>query len=136
MRPLLGSISVLLAISGCSNAQGRRYGNGTHNTAIYKDPSTSIDARVADLLSRMTIADKTAQLIQGDISKWINITTNAFNYSGLVSEMETGAGSFYVGYPVEQQWITQGIKRAQDYLLRNTTLGIPAFVQTEGIHGF
>lgn len=37
-------------------------------TPIYKDADASIDDRVADLLSRMTIADKTAQLIQGDIS--------------------------------------------------------------------
>ena len=28
------------------------------------------------------------------------------------------------------------MKRAQDYLMQNTTLGIPAMVQTEGIHGF
>ncbi|RDW77702.1 glycoside hydrolase family 3 protein [Coleophoma cylindrospora] len=39
-------------------------------------------------------------------------------------------------YPVPQQWIAEGIKTAQDYLLYNTSLGIPALVQTEGIHGF
>nr|GFD53596.1 hypothetical protein [Tanacetum cinerariifolium] len=44
-------------------------------------------------------------------------------------------GQFYVGYPVEQQWIASGVKRAQDYIQHNTTLGIPALVQTEGIHG-
>lgn len=27
------------------------------------------------------------------------------------------------------------IRYGQDYLLKNTTLGIPALVQTEGIHG-
>ena len=47
--------------------------------ATYKDASASVDARVADLISRMTIGEKTAQLIQGDISNWINTTTNAFN---------------------------------------------------------
>ena len=30
--------------------------------ALYKDPSQPIPARVADLLSRMTLAEKTAQL--------------------------------------------------------------------------
>lgn len=29
-------------------------------------------------------------------------------------------------------WIADNIKRGQDYLLQNTTLGIPALVQTEG----
>jgi beta-glucosidase len=103
---------------------------------VYKNPNASVDARVADLLSRMTIADKTAQLIQGDISNWINTTTDAFNATGLAWNMATRAGQFYVGYPVEQQWISEGVKIAQDYLIHNTTLGIPALVQSEGIHGF
>lgn len=105
-------------------------------TPIYKDPTASVDARVADLLSRMTIQDKTAQLVQGDISNWINMTDDSFNATGLVWNMATRAGSFYVGYPVDQQWIADGVKIAQDYLIHNTTLGIPALVQSEGIHGF
>lgn len=32
---------------------------------LYKDPNAVVDDRVADLLSRMTIEDKRAQLIQG-----------------------------------------------------------------------
>jgi beta-glucosidase len=104
--------------------------------AIYKDPNAPIEARVQDLLSRMTIEDKMAQLMQGDISNWMNTTNDAFNYSGLVANMETKAGQFYVGYPVPQAWIAQNVQIGQDYLLHNTTLGIPAFVQSEGIHGF
>ena len=124
--------------TGVAIAQAQTYPNGTNSTAgaIYKDPSASVDDRVSDLLRRMTIEDKTSQLMQGDISNWINTTTNAFNYTGLVDNMNLKAGSFYVGYPVPQQWIRQGVKRAQDYLMQNTTLGIPALVQTEGIHGF
>ncbi|KAH6715680.1 glycoside hydrolase superfamily [Leptodontidium sp. MPI-SDFR-AT-0119] len=103
---------------------------------LYKDPKASVDDRVADLLSRMTIEEKTAQLIQGDISNWINTTTNEFNATGLAWNMANRAGQFYVGYPVPQQWIAEGVKKAQDYLIHNTTLGIPALVQSEGIHGF
>lgn len=105
-------------------------------TPVYKDPNASIDARVADLLSRMTIEDKTAQLVQGDISNWINMTDDSFNATGLAWNMAARAGQFYVGYPVDQQWIAEGVKKGQDYLLHNTTLGIPALVQSEGIHGF
>lgn len=103
--------------------------------ATYKDPNASIDDRVADLLSRMTIEEKTSQLIQGDISNWINTTTNAFNTTGIQWNFDKRGGQFYVGYPVEQQWIADGVKKGQDYIAENTTLGIPAFVQTEGIHG-
>ncbi|KAF8860602.1 glycoside hydrolase [Acephala macrosclerotiorum] len=110
--------------------------DNTNSTPLYKNPQASVDDRVADLLSRMTIEEKTSQLVQGDISNWINVTDNSFNASGLVWNMETRGGQFYVGYPVPQQWIAEGVKTAQDYLLHNTTLGIPALVQSEGIHGF
>jgi hypothetical protein len=40
---------------------------------------------------------------------------------------------FPVGYPVPWDWIATNVKRAQDYLMQNTTLGIPALVQTEGM---
>ncbi|OQE14881.1 hypothetical protein PENSTE_c032G06809 [Penicillium steckii] len=106
------------------------------NTPIYKDANASVEKRVKDLLGRMTIEDKMAQLMQGDLTNWMNQTSGAFNYTGLVTNMEMKAGSFYVGYPVAWDWIADNIKRAQDYLVHNTTLGIPALVQTEGIHGF
>lgn len=103
--------------------------------ATYKDASASVDARVSDLLSRMTIEEKTAQLIQGDITNWINATSNAFNSTGLAWNFKARAGQFYVGYAMPPEWISAGIKIAQDYLVHNTTLGIPALTQTEGIHG-
>ena len=84
--------TALATASALVSAQS--YGNGTNSTigAIYKDPSANIDDRVSDLLSRMTIEEKTAQLMQGDISNWINTTTNAFNYSGLVDNFNNKAG--------------------------------------------
>nr|WAP05610.1 beta-glucosidase [Talaromyces funiculosus] len=84
----------------------------------------------------MTIEDKMAQLMQGDITNWMNQTTGAFNSSGLIANMEEKAGSFYVGYPISWEMLTSNIQKGQDYLIHNTTLGIPALVQTEGIHGF
>ncbi|KAH9875418.1 hypothetical protein J1614_004910 [Plenodomus biglobosus] len=103
--------------------------------ATYKDATASVDDRVSDLLSRMTIEEKTAQLIQGDIINWINATTNAFNSTGLEWNFRVRAGQFYVGHAMPPEWISAGIKIGQDYLVHNTTLGIPALTQTEGIHG-
>jgi beta-glucosidase len=125
MQLLSIAVSVLLVSTTYANS-----------TPIYKNPHASVDDRVADLLSRMTIQDKTSQLVQGDISNWINTTTNAFNATGLEWNMATRGGQFYVGYPVPWDWIANGVKIGQDYLVHNTTLGIPAFVQSEGIHGF
>lgn len=45
-------------------------------------------------------------------------------------------GMFYVGYPISWDWLATNIKRGQDYAVNSTRLGIPAIVQTEGIHGF
>lgn len=103
---------------------------------VYKDPNATVDDRVADLLGRMTVQDKQSQLVQGDVSNWINTTDGSFNASGLAWNMQHRAGSFYVGYPVNWTTLYDAVKLGQDYLTRNTTLGIPAWVQSEGIHGF
>ncbi|KAK0625117.1 glycoside hydrolase family 3 protein [Bombardia bombarda] len=104
--------------------------------AIYKNPKAPIDARVADLLSRMTLEEKTSQLVQGDVRNWLNETDNSFNETGLAWSTAHRGGSFYVGIAVPQQWISQAVKKAQDYIQTRTYLGIPALVQTEAIHGF
>lgn len=140
--PTVFSVVASLAVAqipyGYGNGSGTITPNSSLANAVYKDPSAPVESRVADLLARMTIQEKTAQLEQGDIDNWLNITSGAFNYSGLVENMEQKAGMFYVGDqpPIPWDWLTTNIKRAQDYLMNNTRLGIPAIVQTEGIHGF
>ena len=132
-------IDTVFLLAGCSLlVPGNAYDlvrKRQANNATYKNPYASVDARVSDLLSRMTIEEKTAQLIQGDISNWINTTTNSVNNTGLAWNFKARAGQFYVGYAIPPEWISNGIKIAQDYLMHNTTLGIPALAQTEGIHG-
>lgn len=127
--------SVLLCISlFFMAAQAVPSLNGS--TPVYKNPNATIDDRVEDLLSRMTIEDKTSQLIQGDIRSWINVNDGSFNASGLAWSMQHRAGSYYVGVSVSWELLSRGIRLGQDYLMQNTTLGIPAWVQSEGIHGF
>ncbi|KAI0010359.1 glycoside hydrolase superfamily [Xylariaceae sp. FL0662B] len=109
---------------------------GNDNPPVYKDPTATVENRVADLLSRMTIEEKTAQLVQGDLRNWINIEDGTLNQTGLEWSMQYRAGQFYVGVPVSWKMLSDGIKAGQDYLTKNTTLGIPAWVQSEGIHGF
>ncbi|KAN0105820.1 hypothetical protein V8E51_008696 [Hyaloscypha variabilis] len=65
---------------------------------VYKNASASIDASVTDLLSRMTIEDKTSQLIQGDIIEWLNTTTGENSVQGLEGFASSTAGQFYVGH--------------------------------------
>lgn len=126
------------AVAGASAQPSRQTSTQDESlaNAPYKNPSLSVDERVQDLVSRMTIEEKAAQLMQGDISNWLNTTSGAFNHSGLVQNFEEKAGQFYVGYPISWEWLAENIKRGQDYAVNETRLGIPALVQTEGIHGF
>lgn len=130
MKPL--SLAGLFAASALAVDKGRL----SVKNAVYKDPKAPVEARVADLLSRMTQEEKASQLLQGDIRNWMNETTNALNQTGLAWSTRSRGGAFYVGVAVPNEWISGQIQTAQDYIQKNTYLGIPAFVQTEGIHGF
>ncbi|KAL4925407.1 putative beta-glucosidase [Aspergillus undulatus] len=138
MLPNILSKGLLLLqlYAGLTTTAAQGTDSSESDTPLYKDPDASIDDRVSDLLGRMTIEDKMGQLIQGDITNWADADTGEFNFTGLEENMREKAGMFYVGYPVSWEWIATNVKRGQDYLLENTTLGIPAFVQTEAIHGF
>ncbi|KAI1498787.1 glycoside hydrolase superfamily [Biscogniauxia marginata] len=125
---IVGLLSVLITL-----AQG---GLGQNGTAVYKDPDAPVESRIADLLSRMTVEEKTAQLVQGDLRNWLNTTDGSLNQTGLEWSMQARAGSFYVGVAIPWKMLSDGIKVGHEYLVKNTTLGIPAWVQSEGIHGF
>ena len=130
MRLLQPAVLLAAAVSAADK------GRPSLKNAVYKNPRASVNARVADLLSRMTIEEKASQLVQGDIRNWMNETTGALNQTGLEWSTRYRGSAFYVGVPVPNDWISRHIKTAQDYIQEETYLGIPAFVQTEGLHGF
>ncbi|KAK7407935.1 hypothetical protein QQX98_009897 [Neonectria punicea] len=103
---------------------------------VYKEKNASIDDRVADLLKRMTVKEKMAQLIQGDMTNYLNITDGTVNKTGLKWNMEYRANSLWTGLYTEMETVQKAAKLAQDYMLEETELGIPTFVQSEGLHGF
>ncbi|KAJ4488424.1 glycoside hydrolase family 3 protein [Lentinula aciculospora] len=108
---------------------------------IYKNPNASVEDRVADLIPRMTLEEKVAQIIQGDIDGWMNTAdpldnTLVYNQSGLEDMMNTKAGSIWGGYAMPYEKFVFALNIGQKYLMENTTLGIPAMFQSEGLHGF
>ncbi|KZV72163.1 glycoside hydrolase family 3 protein [Peniophora sp. CONT] len=115
--------------------------NKDGSSPVYKDPAASIEDRVNDLLPRMTVQEKVAQLIQGDINGWMNVSdpldnTLVFNQTGLEAMMDWKAGAIWGGYLMPwEKWVFAQ-ETGQRYLVENTTLGIPAIFQTEGLHGF
>ncbi|KAM6482445.1 glycoside hydrolase family 3 protein [Trichoderma sp. SZMC 28011] len=111
-------------------------GQATANQPLYKNPHASIDDRVSDLLKRMSVKEKMAQLIQGDMSNYLDLTYGTFNKTGLEWNMEYRANSVWTGYYTNMTTVKKAAQLAQDYLTKETELGIPAFVQSEGLHGF
>lgn len=118
------SFSVLLALVSCTHVvAGNTFGvrdelhfslesratNIDGSLPTYKNPKASIEARVNDLLPRMTVEEKVAQMyeilyslsvvelhlsvahsIQGDLNGWMDLSdplddTKTFNQTGLVS---------------------------------------------------
>ncbi|KLO08234.1 glycoside hydrolase family 3 protein [Schizopora paradoxa] len=115
--------------------------NKNGSTPLYKNANADIEDRVADLLPRMTLEEKVAQLIQGDMNGWMDFNdplddTKTFNASGLAAMMAQKAGAIWGGYLTPWDKLVFGIEVGQRYLMENTTLGIPAIFQSEGLHGF
>jgi hypothetical protein len=91
--------------------------------STYQNPNAHIDDRVADLLKRMSVGEKMAQLIQGDMSNYLDLTTEAFNSSGLRWNMEYRANSIWTGLYTNMTTVKKAAQIAQNYLVHNTSLG-------------
>lgn len=109
------------------------------DTLPYKNPRLSVDVRVADLLSRMTLEEKFWQLymipadLNVDLSKFPNgIFGFQFASSGRQSD---GAEQMlnYSGAGITET--VKAINKAQKYFVEKTRLGIPIIPFDEALHG-
>jgi beta-glucosidase-like glycosyl hydrolase len=112
----------------------------------YKDASRPVDARVADLLGRMTLEEKVAQL-QGlwDRKKEIQDADGRFNPTNAQKVLGLGIGQ--ISRPSEVGNTPQGprgrdarehaefVNAVQKWVLANTRLGIPVMFHEEALHG-
>ncbi|KAG2415815.1 hypothetical protein HFD88_007007 [Aspergillus terreus] len=104
--------------------------------APYQDPKQPTWLRVEDLLSRMPMREKMAQLMQGELEKWVDFTTGEFNISGMKDHMFYHSGMLRVSHPLTTAEIShQGAHLLQDWIMNDTSLSLPAIVQCEGLHG-
>src|SRR5258705_5079998 len=109
----------------------------------YKNPRLSIDQRVSDLLKRMTLEEKVAQLTclwqqrpqvkpQGDFS------TDRGDLSLQLAQQEMKHGSGQIARQRERKGPREGAAFAnavQKWLIENPRLGIPAIFHDEILHG-
>ncbi|MCB0153319.1 MAG: glycoside hydrolase family 3 protein, partial [Anaerolineae bacterium] len=111
--------------------------NVTDQTALYLDPTQPIAARVADLLGRMTLAEKLAQLG----SAWVFELLTDMKFDSVKAQrlMAHGLGHITRVAGASSLSPVDGAKLAntiQRYLIGNTRLGIPAIVHEECCSGY
>jgi len=101
---------------------------------IYKDATAPLDQRVADLLERMNLDEKVAQVrglwqLQRDV-----LTNGAFDPAKAPKVLGNGIGE--IG-PIRRELAREiELRNAlQKYLREQTRLGIPALFHDEGCHG-
>ncbi len=113
---------------------------------LYRMPDAPIDARVADLLGRMTLEEKLAQL-QGVWNRKREIQDAAGRFEPSRARALIGLGIGEVARPSEIAGAPSDrnvrsareqavfVNAVQRWLIENTRLGIPAMFHEEALHG-
>ena len=99
----------------------------------YKDPRLTPEERADDLLARMTLEEKIAQIRH--IHSW-----DLFNGQELDEEKLHGfvgdlCWGFVEGFPLTGESCHRHMRRIQEYMVNHTRLGIPVFTVAESLHG-
>ena len=99
--------------------------------ALYRDPTQPVNARVADLLARMTLEEKVNQLL----NPWpVKLTCQQI----IAAYGSTGVGALYAYAITDCEAPGQSHADAQNYLqgylLNNSRLGIPVATISETLH--
>lgn len=108
------------------------------DTPIYKNPQASLDERVEDLLSRMTIEEKIGQMSQLDFST-INkddapiITLDEEKARKMI--LNHHVGSFMNGEAVPPQQWYDFVSRLARIAVEESRLGIPIIYGIDHVHG-
>jgi beta-glucosidase len=109
----------------------------------YKNPRLPVDQRVADLLSRMTLEEKVAQMVclwagRPQVNPQTDFSTDRGDFSPEKASQVMKYGMGQIARQRERKDPRQGAIFAnalQKWLVENTRLGIPAILHDEILHG-
>ena len=103
------------------------------STPIYKDASQPVEIRVQDLLSRMTLEEKIAQMRH--IHAYSIMENGKLNKAKLEKLLNGKSMGFIEGITLPGKDCLALMNEVQQYMRKNTRLGIPVFTLTESLHG-
>ncbi|MCL4520400.1 MAG: glycoside hydrolase family 3 C-terminal domain-containing protein [Firmicutes bacterium] len=108
-----------------------------NDSPLYRDPRASVEARVSDLLGRMTVEEKIAQLsaiwVYEVLDDGVLVEKEATARMGLgIGQITRIGGASHLG-PLDSAKMANQI---QSFLVENTRLGIPALVHEEACSGY
>jgi beta-glucosidase len=139
----LCALAAALALSGTARAAAPA------GQPLYKDPNAPIDARVEDLLSRMTLEEKVAQLLSiWDTKAEVFDAKLEFDPAKMAQRYPNGIGQFArpsdATGPASPRVVPGRDVRAtirlvnalQRYAMTRTRLAIPIIFHEEGLHGY
>jgi beta-glucosidase len=104
---------------------------------IYQDASKPIEARVKDLLSKMTLDEKIAQV--GGIWSYEIVEDGKFSQVKAEPLMKDGIGQICrpgIATTLPPKEMAELTNHIQEFLAENTRLGIPALIHEECLNGF
>jgi beta-glucosidase len=143
-RTMKGVASGILATAGLFSltAQGV-------DAPLYRNASTPVEQRVEDLLARMTLQEKLAQITTVWTRKpEIYTAANDFDPAKARQAFPAGIGHIArpsdlrgTGNPFEQPYrnarqTVELVNAIQHYAMKDTRLGIPVLFHEEGLHGY
>jgi beta-glucosidase len=133
--------SVLLAATASAQSRTER--------PVYKDATAPVEQRVQDLLARMTLEEKIAQITavwskknelldskgKFDSAAAKRLYPNGIGHFTRPSDKQQAGSPFDTPYLDERETV-ELVNAIQRHAVRNTRLGIPVLFHEEGLHGY
>ena len=141
--PMIRPPFLILTLIAAAWSWGGQPSRAQEAPAPYKNPSLAVDARVADLIGRMTLEEKVRQLdmyfgceslleTNQCVSRTHAKPEAVFNPQMAETNLGTlGVGSIHDLYPRARLY-----NRVQAWVIQSNRLGIPALFIEEGLHGY
>jgi beta-glucosidase len=133
-NPLLRSLFVV-ALLFATSLSGQDKAKPQEGAPKYRNPSLTVDERVADLLPRLTLEEKVQQITGGAEGRSVEVIdpTGTFTSEQARAVLGQWWNPDLVFTPRRSAILRNGIQR---YLREKTRLGIPNLVMGEALHGF